>query len=87
MKQLLNLDVEETRTYFLFADGWVVDRDSHEIKRCEPDLIMTRCSGMPFPEKGVQRVRGQRPDWKQFLDGVALYEKQILTCEGVAADS
>ena len=51
MKQLLNMDAEETRTYFLFADGWLVDRDNHEIKRCEPDLIMTRCSGMPFPEK------------------------------------
>ena len=44
---------------------------------------------MPFPEKEFREFEASslKRGWKEFLDRVALYEKQILTYEGVAVDS
>ena len=70
---------------FLFADGWVVDRDSHEIKRCEPDLIITQCSGMPFRDKKFSKFEASGLIGSSSWTGRPLREAD-LDLRGVAAE-
>ena len=54
------MDCDGTRRYLLFADGYLLDRDTHSTRKATPELVITRNSGMKFP---FQAGEG----WSQFL--------------------
>ncbi|CAE7321474.1 unnamed protein product, partial [Symbiodinium sp. CCMP2592] len=95
MKRLLDpefnehMDSSETRRFFLFDDGYYIDRETHSVGRCTPDLIITRCSAMKYPFEAMSgfETGGVKKGVKDFLVAVSQYERQVLVYEGVQEDS